>query len=176
MGLSITTLALARKYAQKKIDIAVEEAVERAKAYTDEVVSEFVSFSIEIVEVLPDPSEAKEHVIYFVHRESPSGGADYYYEYIWINNSWELIGSTELDLSNYWTIDEVKEYVRSQGYVLPIASSNTLGGVKIDDTSIQISQDGTISIIDTYIEGNTQDLIDANFEYITNNDINNLFN
>ena len=85
MGLSITTLALARKYAQKKIDIAVEEAVERAKAYTDEVVSEFVSFSIEIVEVLPDPSEAKEHVIYFVHRESPSGGADYYYEYIWIN-------------------------------------------------------------------------------------------
>lgn len=176
MGLSIITLALAKKQAIKNIDAAVADCLTSANAYTDAAISKFVSFSIELVESLPAPSEAKDHTIYFLHRSNPSGGADYYYEYILINNMWELIGSTELDLSSYWTIEQVKEYVDSKEYTLPMATETTLGGVKVNGDSIQIAEDGTISIVDSYLEDATQGMIDENFSNISNNEINNLFN
>mgnify|MGYP006916122277 CR=1 FL=1 len=172
MGLSLITLALARKSAKKATDAAVAQALIAANAYTDSKFNEIASFGIEIVNELPPLAEADSHTIYFVERTSPSGEADYYYEYIAVNGSWELIGSTELNLSNYWTIDEVKAYVESKEYTLPMATANKLGGVKINGDSIQIDQNGTISIVDGYLDN----IIDGNFDNISNQDISNLFN
>lgn len=187
MSLSITTLALARKEAKKNINDAVTSAFENAKAYTDEKVGEIVSFRIEIVDNLPSLSEADPHKIYFLNRTNPSGETDYFYEYMVINNQWEIIGSTELDLSGYWTIDQVKDYIQSQEFILPIATISTLGGVKPDGESIQVDNTGVVSIVDAYIQDLTeeymqnvgedkmQNLIDENFANISNNDIGNLF-
>lgn len=180
MSLSIITLALAKQSAKKKIDKAMEKAIAAAKAYTDEQVSHIVSIRVEIVEQLPPISEADPHVIYFVHKPDPSKEADVYYEYMVIDNQWELIGSTELDLTNYWTIDEVKEYVQSQTYVLPAATTETLGGVKPDGVSTQTDNVGTLSVVEQYVQdvsGNTaQDIIDENFIRVTDDEIDDLFN
>lgn len=171
MGLSLITLALARSSAKKAIDAAVTQALADAYAYTDEKFSEIVSFKIKIVDELPPLAEADPHVIYFVERTDPSGEADFYYEYMVINGKWELIGSTELDLSNYWTIEQVKAYVDSKEYTLPVATASILGGVKIDGNSIQIDANGVISINEDFINS----ILDANFTDISEEQIDDLF-
>ena len=129
MAISIETLALARKYAdavaaagsKEALDKAVQQAVAESKLYTDDKFSHIVSFKVEIVDSLPE-TDINPHVIYFLKREDPLGENDIYCEYMYINNFWELIGSTQLDLSPYWTIEQTKAY---------IDSANTLGIKKV---------------------------------------------
>lgn len=59
---------------------------------------------IEIVTALPETGES--NVIYFVPMTNPRE-PNLYEEYIWINGSYELIGTTQIDLSNYWSKTEL---------------------------------------------------------------------
>lgn len=62
-------------------------------------VGEITSFEYEVVQTLPATGEAGK--IYLVAN---SGTApNIYDEYIWVNNAFEKIGTTEMDLSNYYT-------------------------------------------------------------------------
>lgn len=54
--------------------------------------------SIEVVQELPQTGES--NVIYLVPKETMTAG-NIFDEYIYTNNAWELIGSTDIDLSNY---------------------------------------------------------------------------
>ena len=56
---------------------------------------------IEIVEELPEVGDPT--VLYLLAKEDPEEG-DYYDEYLWYDNQWELIGSTQIDLSDYCTL------------------------------------------------------------------------
>jgi hypothetical protein len=56
------------------------------------------SFEVSIVASLPT-SDIDTHTIYFVPNSS--SGDSIYDEYMYISNSWEKIGSTAVDLSNY---------------------------------------------------------------------------
>lgn len=58
---------------------------------------------IEIVDELPETGQ--EGTLYLVAATLPDVG-DIYEEYIWYNESWERIGSTQIDLSNYYTKTE----------------------------------------------------------------------
>ena len=51
------------------------------------------------------PAEGAAHTIYFKPKEGSSG--DVYNEYIWVNNGYEKIGSTAVDLSDYYTSSQV---------------------------------------------------------------------
>ena len=186
MAISIETLALARKYAdavaaagsKEALDKAVQQAVAESKLYTDNIFSHIVSFKVEIVDSLPE-TDIDPHVIYFLKRENPSGEEDFYYEYMYINNFWELIGSTELDLSPYWTIEQTKAYIASKEYFLPRANKTSLGGVKIDGESIDIDDEGYVYVVDEYTEDTAadvaQNVIDENFDNIKDTSIENLF-
>ena len=182
MAISIETLALARKYAdavaaagsKEALDKAVQQAVAESKLYTDNIFSHIVSFKVEIVDSLPE-TDIDPHVIYFLKRENPSGEEDFYYEYMYINNSWELIGSTQLDLSPYWTIEQTKAYIASNR-----ANKTSFGGVKINGKSIDIDDEGYIYVVDKYTTGKAektaQSVVDANFTDIKASEIENLFN
>lgn len=61
-------------------------------------------FSISIVDALPT-EDIDTHTIYFVPKEESEN--DVYDEFIYINNAWEHIGSTEIDLSGYYTSAQV---------------------------------------------------------------------
>lgn len=47
----------------------------------------------------------EEGVIYLVPVSGGAAGNNIYEEYMWINDTWECLGSTNMDLSNYYTKD-----------------------------------------------------------------------
>ena len=57
--------------------------------------------SIQIVEELPEVGDPS--ILYLLQKEDPNEG-DYYDEYLWIDEAWELIGTTRIDLSDYCTL------------------------------------------------------------------------
>ena len=52
------------------------------------------------------PSTGKEDIIYLLKNKSDSNNV--YTEYLWINSSWEIIGDTKVDLTNYAKKADVK--------------------------------------------------------------------
>lgn len=116
-----------------------------SKAEIDSMISQLKQFDTEYVERLPTTG-IKSNCLYFVPRTTPSG-TDGCYEYMWINNKWEFLGTTEVDLSDYWTIDQTKQYVDDNAYVLPEATPDTLGGVKVGvDGSVQLDENGNMFV------------------------------
>lgn len=177
MSISFETLVLSRKYTDKKamdigediLEQAVTEAVAQSKLYTDEEIGKILSFDIEIVSTLPiNPNT---HTIYLVPKGLTSENNGYF-EYIYVNNKWELIGDTEIDLSGYYTKDEVDQLIEDNKYVLPAATADTLGGIKIDNKTLKINEDGVASLD----EEGAEDIINKAVQPIEDDDIANLFN
>ena len=65
----------------------------------------------EIVDELPTEN-IDTHTIYLV-KETVGESDDYYNEYIYINGEWELLGSTRIDLSNYYTKEQVDKIIET---------------------------------------------------------------
>lgn len=68
------------------------------KQYVDTKVAEFAQNEMQVVESLPLSGE--EGIIYLVPID-PNDATKGYYRYIWENNSWLALGTTEIDLSDY---------------------------------------------------------------------------
>ncbi len=60
-----------------------------------------IKFSL--VDTLPDSGE--DNIIYLVPNGETSGNVKD--EYMWVNEKWEVLGSTSVDLANYWSKDEL---------------------------------------------------------------------
>lgn len=85
-----------------------------------------------IVQTLPI-TDIQTNIIYLLPK-NPSGTNDVYTEYAYINNSWEKLGETQIDLSNYVTntslATTLSDYA-TQTYVttsINNAIGNALGG------------------------------------------------
>ena len=74
------------------------------KAEIDKMFGEAGTVQVEAVDVLPTEN-IRENVIYLV--PNGSSGENYYDECMYINGKWEVIGTTEIDLSNYYTKEEI---------------------------------------------------------------------
>jgi len=70
------------------------------KSEIDSLIGSVSSLDIQIVQTLPT-QDISTSTIYLVPKTASTN--DNYDEYIYVNNSWEHIGSTEVDLSNYYT-------------------------------------------------------------------------
>lgn len=124
------TDALGVKVTQNTNDIAKldEQKADKAEslagygindAYTKDEVDELIKDEIggafhiskEIVDVLPDVSEAKTDVIYLVPKETAEGDYQIYDEYMLINGEFEKIGDTRTDLTNYPTRAEMDQKI-----------------------------------------------------------------
>lgn len=77
----------------------------KSETYTQEEINALISaistLTLTPVEELPD-HDISTTTIYLVPKDVPST-EDIYDEYIYVSNSWEKIGSTAADLSNYYT-------------------------------------------------------------------------
>ena len=69
------------------------------------------------------PASGKSNVIYLVSKSQTSED-NIYDEYIWVNNDWELIGTTQIDLSNYVTNDSLSNTLSN--YVTTTSLNSTL--------------------------------------------------
>lgn len=72
---------------------------------TRSYVDNLISTSLKRLVVQTLPQNPNTYTIYMVLRQAPTTN-NIYDEYMYINNAWELIGSTEVDLSNYYTKTE----------------------------------------------------------------------
>ena len=71
------------------------------QAEVDALISAIVTLNILVVQTLPT-QDISTTTIYLVPKQTPET-QDIYDEYIYVNNAWEHIGTTEIDLSNYYT-------------------------------------------------------------------------
>ena len=69
------------------------------KTEVDQLIGAISTLDIQIVQTLPATGSTS--TIYLVPKTASTN--DSYDEYIYVNNNWEHIGSTEVDLSNYYT-------------------------------------------------------------------------
>ena len=106
------------------------------KAEVDTLVNAIKALDIEVVATLPT-TDISTTTIYLVPK-SQSQTQNVYDEYLYINNAWELIGSTAIDLSNYYTKTQTDDLLADKQDELtfdaiPTASSNnpvTSDGIK----------------------------------------------
>lgn len=75
------------------------------KTQIDNLLSVIPRFGIEVVEELPT-EDISETTIYMVPSSNPET-ENAYDEFIYVDNAWEQIGTTAIDMSNYYTKDEV---------------------------------------------------------------------
>lgn len=78
-----------------------------AKKYTDKAIQEagVIGFEAVIVEELPETGSPNK--MYLLPRESDAE-ANVYDEYIYTNHAWEKIGSTDVDLTDYWNTQKAQ--------------------------------------------------------------------
>lgn len=80
-----------------------------------DLIDAITSFSYEVVQTLP--ASGQNGKIYLVPIDESGGPSDNYYEeYIWVNNAWEMIGTTEMDLTNYVQFSALATVATSGNY------------------------------------------------------------
>lgn len=84
------------------------------KKYVDDIVSTISTLSFQVVTELPT-TDIQTNIIYLV-PSTTSSGQNIYDEYIYINSTWEKIGSTSVNLSNYLAKDNTTAYTPTGDY------------------------------------------------------------
>lgn len=82
--------------------------LQNAKDYAKKLFDSVTSFTIEIVDTLPT-KDIKSMTIYFM-RNGRDNESDYYEEYMYINDKWEIIGSTFVNLTPYLLKADFEKY------------------------------------------------------------------
>ena len=82
-----------------QLALKANQATTYTKTEVDALIGALSTVSFAVVQQLPT-SDIQTNVIYLVPAAQP-GQSNIYNEYIYVNNSWELIGSTSIDLSGY---------------------------------------------------------------------------
>lgn len=93
------------------------------------IVEDITNLHFLIVQSLPT-QDIETNVIYLVPK-NPSGTNDAYTEYAYINNNWEKLGETQIDLSGYVTTSTLTSSYYNKSEVdsaISTAIGSTLGG------------------------------------------------
>ena len=154
------TYAKSETYAKNET-YSKDEVYSKNDTYTKSEVNTLIGniekLTIEVVEALPQTGES--NVLYLVPKEGSTN--DVYDEYLYINNDWEHIGSTEVDLSNYYTktetntlLGEKQDTLVSGTNIKTINNTSLLGSGNID-----IQGGGSVDIDGSSITTNSDDEI-----------------
>lgn len=117
-------------------------------------IGEINSFEISIVQSLPT-EDIDTHTIYFISNNGI--GTNVYDEYMYINNNWEKIGTTNIDLSNYLQTTDIAAWAKAatkptytasevgalpSTYTAPVTSVNgQTGAVTLTIPAAQVQSD-----------------------------------
>jgi hypothetical protein len=112
------------------------------KAEVNALIAAINEFNIEFVQTLP-LVDIDTHTIYFLAKQTPEQN-DYYDEYVNTNGTaagWEKIGSTQVDLSQYYTKTEVDALLE-----------DVSGGHVIEDSEgASVAQEDTMQFADAHV-------------------------
>ena len=93
------------------------------KTEIDNLISAVSTLDIEVVQTLPT-QDISTTTIYLVPKTASTNDA--YDEYIYVNNSWEHIGSTEVDLSNYYTKTQTDGLLNNKANTTDVQNNKNL--------------------------------------------------
>lgn len=93
------------------------------------IIDNLANIQFLVVDVLPS-SDIKSNIIYLVKKKG--SGTDIHDEYIYIENNWEKIGDTSIDLTNYYTKDQVDSQIQNVREDIP----KTLTDLNVTSTDI----------------------------------------
>ena len=101
------------------------------KKYVDDSITSAIAgvsqFSLLPVDALPTEN-IKTNVIYAVPSDNPKE-QDVRIEYVYINNAWEILGTTKIDLSNYYTKAEIDAMFANIANYTPVASAEEAANI-----------------------------------------------
>ena len=112
---------------------------------SSKIVSELANagFDVQVVQELPATGEA--HTLYFVPSADPKT-QNIYDEYLYANNAWEQVGSTAVDMSDYYTKTQVDNLLVNKAEIVEITQA------EYDALSIEEKNNGKIySITDAVV-------------------------
>ena len=131
---SLTSILLSSEVKDNLTSTSGVLSANQGKVLKD-MIDAITGFSYEVVQTLP--ASGQNGKIYLVPIDESGGPADNIYEeYIWVNNAWEMIGTTEMDLTNYVQFSDLAAGLATKQNLLTAGSN------------IQINND-TISATDT---------------------------
>ena len=117
--------------------ITAEEALGASMAYTNKKVSESAGLHREIVTSLPATGD--ENIIYMVLDQTASS-PDIYDEWLWTNGAYEHIGSTRVDLTDYYNKTQVDTALSGKAN-----TATSLSGYGITDAYTKTEVDTALS-------------------------------
>lgn len=122
----------------------------KSETYTQAEINSLISaistLTLEVVAELPD-HDISTTTIYLVPKDVP-GTEDIYDEYIYVGNSWEKIGSTAADLSNYYT--------KAQADTLLAAKVDKVAGMGLSTNDFTTAEKNKLAGIAAGAEVNVQ--------------------
>lgn len=123
----------------------------KSQTYTKQEVLDLIGqiegVSIQAVNELPQTGEP--NIIYLVPKQGETG--DVKDEYIWVNNAWEKIGSTDIDLSNYATKTYVNDGLAGKQDTLTAGDNITINNNRISATDTTYTAGENITITNNEI-------------------------
>lgn len=115
-----------RQIAYENIKNGLINYYTKSETYSQEEVNQMISaipkFAIEVVETLP-AEEISATTIYLLTTGDES--QNLYTEYIYVNASWEKLGTQELDLTNYYVKAEIENLLNQKANQVDLKSINT---------------------------------------------------
>ena len=98
------------------------------KGYVDDAITNAISgitsFNASVVNTLPT-TDIDTHTIYFISKTGSTN--DVYDEYMYINNAWEKIGNTAVDLSGYLQTTDIAAWAKAS--TKPTYTANEVGAL-----------------------------------------------
>ena len=151
----------------------VATLISNARKYAKDLVDGVVTFRFQIVSALP--AAGATNIMYLVPVEDDEIG-NVYEEFLYVNGAFELVGTTRIDLSGYYTSDQTDSaisaalapYAKTADVDKKIAAQEHFSGDfdDLDNNPISTNEDGELNVIDE--EGRVGFKLDGNGAYAKN--------
>lgn len=114
------------------------------KTEVNSLISAIKSISMKIVPEKPEVGES--NIIYLIPN-AKAKTENIYDEYVYIDGKWEIIGSTEIDLSNYYTIEQINTLL------FDYITSNDLEDILENYAKVEMLDDyAKVETLENYVE------------------------
>lgn len=157
----VENIELGYEHQENKTQIVDSNSTEAqypsAKAVYDAILAnKELGLVIEVVDELPGDTDVINELAIYLTPNGEDQGENIYNEYVRINGKWEFIGTTKVDLSNYYNKEETDErYAKAEIYGDTAISLGRKAETKVGASSVAEGYEVTASGTYSHAEGHS---------------------